>query len=181
MDEETKPIQTNADVMDRAVFEKKLTEFFTQHKKTKLRLVSRIALEFRGYENDVLEFLHNKYVLKIKKTKHIDPILAADVHLQVKQSAAVPRAKQIAPKADTKPKSKKKLFIIIGIVVVVISLGVAGFLMKDKFMAPPLVPAKKEVVTSRGKTALKAINTKNITPAAVDSILDAADSSKGKE
>ena len=119
--------------MDSSEFEAKLTEFFTKHKPSKLKLVSRIAFEFKGQEAFVLEHLNRKYVLGLapekvqKKVAHKATGHGHDAHEE--------HPKNIESHSDEKPKSKKKLIMFIIIGVVVVGLGVTGFMMKDKLMA----------------------------------------------
>jgi hypothetical protein len=42
-------------------FKRELTDFFKQYKKSKLRLVDRIADEFKGSESVVMNHLYRKY------------------------------------------------------------------------------------------------------------------------
>ncbi|MDP1746439.1 MAG: hypothetical protein Q8L90_12730 [Bacteroidota bacterium] len=119
--------------MDSSEFEAKLTEFFTKHKPSKLKLVSRIAFEFKGQEAFVLEHLNRKYVLGLapekvqKKVAHKAAGHGHDAHDE--------HPKNIESHSEEKPKSKKKLIMFIIIGVVVVGLGVTGFMMKDKLMA----------------------------------------------
>jgi hypothetical protein len=130
--------------MDSAEFESKLTDFFTTHKPTKLRLVSKIAFEFIGQEEAVLEHLHNKYVLKKatpKATKKT--ISAASTSAEHADDSNHPL--HLESDEVAKPKSKKKLIIII-VVVAVAVLGVACFLMKDKLMGKGKAPETEQGV-----------------------------------
>lgn len=119
--------------MDSSEFEAKLTAFFTKHKPSKLKLVSRIAFEFKGQEAFVLEHLNNKYVLGIvpekpqKKIAHKTAGHGHDGHDE--------HPKNVESHTAEKPKSKKKLIMFIIIGVVLAGLGLTGFMMKDKLMA----------------------------------------------
>lgn len=130
MVEETNGKQHTHVIMSSEEFEAKLTDFFTKHKSSKLKLVSRIAFEFKGQEAFVLEHLNRKYVLGLapekaqKKVAHKAAGHGHDEH-----------PKNIESHTDEKPKSKKKLFMFIIIGVIVAGLGVTGFMMKDKLMA----------------------------------------------
>ncbi|MCE9539253.1 MAG: hypothetical protein K8R85_08550, partial [Bacteroidetes bacterium] len=102
-------------------FEAKLTDFFTKHKPSKLKLVSRIAFEFKGQEAFVLEHLNRKYVLGLapeKQQKKVAHAAAGHGHEHDEQP------KNIESHSAGKPKSKKKLIIFIIIGVVVAGLGV---------------------------------------------------------
>lgn len=122
--------------MSSSEFEAKLIEFFTKHQKSKLRFVKRIVTEFAGNEQEVLEHLHNRFVLgepsakelrkKGGKKKGAAKAIAGghDAH-----GAEAPKELEAG---EAKPKSKKKMIIIIIIAVVVIGGGVAAFLFKDK-------------------------------------------------
>ncbi len=122
MSEKTNELQSNGATMDSTEFEAKLTELFTQHKESKLKLVPRILEEFKGNEKAVLEHLHNKYVLGIVSEK------PKKKHHKVEEGHSGTEAV-----AETKPKkSKKKLIIIIAAIVVLGGLGAVGFMMKDK-------------------------------------------------
>lgn len=116
-------------VMSSEEFEEKLTDFFTKHKKTKLKLVSRIAFEFKGQEAWVLEHLNNKYVLGLTAEKPQKKVAhkSGDHHEE--------NPKHIEGSETEKPKSKKKMVVLIIIGVVVAALGGTGFMMKDKLMA----------------------------------------------
>lgn len=121
-------------VMSSEEFEAKLTDFFTKHKSSKLKLVSRIAFEFKGQEAFVLEHLNRKYVLGLapeKVQKKVAHAAAGHGHGHGHDE----QPKNIESHSDEKPKSKKKLIIFIIIGVVVAGLGVTGFMMKDKLMA----------------------------------------------
>lgn len=146
MSEETNEMQTNDAAIDSAEFEAKLTDFFTQHKESKLKLVPRIVEEFKGSESTVLEHLHNKYVLGIVTEKP-----------KKKAATATPLSSEgeqhVATAAETKPKSKKKLMLIIVTAVVVIGLGVTGFMMKDKFFGKHEERAKTETVPAESQPA----------------------------
>lgn len=147
MSEESNELQSNDATMDSAEFETRLTEFFRMHKESKLKFVPRIVEEFKGHESIVLEYLHNKYVLGIvaekPKKKHT-----------VKSGSHASEAAESDVSADvTKPKSKKKLIIISAVAMVVIALGVTGFLMKDKFFGKHEEPAKTEAVAAESKPA----------------------------
>lgn len=127
MIEETNKMDEPHAIMDSAEFEARLTDFFTKHKKTKLKLVSQIAFEFKGQEKAVLEHLNNKYVLGVVaekpkgKTAH-----KTEEHTEHSQN--------IESSGEVKPKSKKKLIVVIIIVVILAGLGVTGFMMKDKLL-----------------------------------------------
>jgi hypothetical protein len=122
--------------MSSSEFEAKLIEFFTKHQKSKLRFVKRIVTEFAGNEQEVLEHLHNRFVLGEPSSKE----------LRKKGGKKKGGAKAVAsghdahgaeaPKeleaGEAKPKSKKKMIIIIIIAVVVVGGGAAVFLLKDK-------------------------------------------------
>lgn len=122
--------------MSSSEFEAKLIEFFTKHQKSKLRFVKRIVTEFAGNEQEVLEHLHNRFVLgepsakelrkKGGKKKGAVKAVAGghDAH-----GAEAPKELEAG---EAKPKSKKKMIIIIIIAVVVVGGGVAAFLFKDK-------------------------------------------------
>lgn len=131
--EETSEKQHTPVKMSSEEFEAKLTDFFTKHKSSKLKLVSRIAFEFKGQEAFVLEHLNRKYVLGLapekvqKKVAHKAAGHGHDTHDE--------HPKNIESHSDVKPKSKKKLIMFIIIGVVVAGLGVTGFMMKDKLMA----------------------------------------------
>ncbi len=134
-------------------FEAKLTEFFTKHKPTKLRFVSRIAFEFKGQESFVMEHLHNKYVLGIaaeKPVKHTAPKSTDHGHGE--------KPKNIEASDSVKPKSSKKLVIIVIVVVVLGGLGVTGFLMKDKLMAMGGHKTEKAVENAKTEVESKAID-----------------------
>lgn len=123
-------IQSTPVRMDSSEFEAKLTEFFTKHKPSKLKLVSRIAFEFKGQEAFVLEHLNRKYVLGLafeKPQKKVAHKAAGHGHDE--------QPKNIESHSEEKPKSKKKLIMFIIIGVIVAGLGVTGFMMKDKLMA----------------------------------------------
>ena len=47
--------------MERAEFERKLTEFFNRHAPSKVFLVPRLASEFKGKEDTVFDHLNKKY------------------------------------------------------------------------------------------------------------------------
>lgn len=131
--EETNGKQHTHVKMSSEEFEAKLTDFFTKHKSSKLKLVSRIAFEFKGQEAFVLEHLNRKYVLGLapekvqKKVAHKAAGHGHDTHDE--------HPKNIESHSEEKPKSKKKLIMFIIIGVVVAGLGVTGFMMKDKLMA----------------------------------------------
>jgi hypothetical protein len=114
-------------------FEEKLTTFFTQHKKTKLNLIPRIVRELKGNEGEVLEHLHNKYVLGLSpsktKKKGGKKKIAAGGHGAAGHGETHGTEALDAP---PKPKSKKKLIIIIILVVVLGGGGAAAYLFKDK-------------------------------------------------
>jgi hypothetical protein len=133
MTEETNAKQHTHVIMSSEEFEAKLTDFFTKHKSSKLKLVSRIAFEFKGQEAFVLEHLNRKYVLGLapeKVQKKVAHNAAGHGH-----DAQEEHPKNIESHSDEKPKSKKKLIMFIIIGVVVAGLGVTGFMMKDKLMA----------------------------------------------
>lgn len=133
MIEDTNEQQHTHVIMSSEEFEAKLTDFFTKHKPSKLKLVSRIAFEFKGQEAFVLEHLNRKYVLGLapekvqKKVAHKAAGHGHDAHDE--------HPKNIESHSEEKPKSKKKLIMFIIIGVVVAGLGVTGFMMKDKLMA----------------------------------------------
>ena len=133
MIEETNENQHTHVKMSSEEFEAKLTDFFTKHKSSKLKLVSRIVFEFKGQEAFVLEHLNRKYVLGLapekvqKKVAHKAAGHGHDAHDE--------HPKNIESHTAEKPKSKKKLIMFIIIGVVVAGLGVTGFMMKDKLMA----------------------------------------------
>ncbi|MES2286933.1 MAG: hypothetical protein V4547_14680 [Bacteroidota bacterium] len=132
MVEETKGRQHP--VMSSEEFEGKLTDFFTKHKSSKLKLVSRIAFEFKGQEAFVLEHLNRKYVLGLAPEKAQKKVAhKAAGHGDGHGHDEHP--KNIESHTEEKPKSKKKLIMFIIIGVVVAGLGVTGFMMKDKLMA----------------------------------------------
>lgn len=122
--------------MSSSEFEAKLTEFFTKHQKSKLRFVKRIVTEFAGHEQEVLEHLHNRFVLgepsakelrkKGGKKKGAAKAVASghDAH-----GAEAPKELETG---EAKPKSKKKMVIIIIILVVLLGGAAAAFLFKDK-------------------------------------------------
>jgi len=119
--------------MDTSEFEAKLTEFFMNHKKSKLGLVSRIAFEFKGDEEVVLEHLHNKYVLgsgfSVKPEKKIKIKTEAKVAEETSENIS-----SLEEVKEVKPKSKKKVVKIIVILLILALLGGAGFVFKDKIL-----------------------------------------------
>jgi|GEM_PF-5781343 len=160
MTEETIGTQITYPPMDSAKFEEILTDFFTKHKKSKLRLVSQIAFEFKGQENAVMQHLNNKYVLGITNAK---PKKKADHNSAEHNSTEhVEHTKNIGSSEVEKPKSKKKLFIVIIIVVVLAGLGVAGFMMKDKLMAMTGKNAETEQVKAKVESTPKTIQPKKV-------------------
>lgn len=135
MSEETNELQSNGAAMDSAEFEARLTEIFTKHKESKLKLIPRIVKEFKGHEGIVLEHLHNKYELGIIPEK------------PKKKSSHKEQTPAESAEKEVKPKSKKKLILIISVSVVVIGLGAAGFLLKDKILGKKGDAAKTEETT----------------------------------
>jgi len=121
--------------MTAAEFEAKLTEFFTKHKEKKLKFVPQIVEHFKGHETEVLEHLHNKYVLGLvtvkSKKKGAKKIGGHDDHAKKIESGHDGHGGKHDSNEQTKPKSKKKLVIII-IIAVLAGLGVTAFMMKDK-------------------------------------------------
>lgn len=168
--------------MDSAEFEAKLTEFFSQHKESKLKLVPRIVEEFKGKEAQVLQHLHNKYVLGLVTEK---PVKAPKAKAEGKSADTAK-----APASGDKPKSKKKLIIIIVVAVVVVALGVVGFLFKDKILGKPAEPAKTEAAPAENQPAAEAPKTEtapaaaapadSVPPAAPDSSAAGTDTSKAE-
>ena len=197
MSEETNQLSQTRTSMETAEFEEKLTAIFSKHKQSKLRLVSRIAFEFKGQEEIVLEHLHNKYVLGIVSEKPTAKINHnAEEHTDTPKNSEAPakeksKKKNVAkaeepehaekPQLAEKPKSKKKLIILIIIGVVVVALGGTGFMMKDKIMgifgkgAKTETEAPKEKATTESKTPKAK---KDMTPQQVEAILDSLDNSK---
>ena len=186
MSEETNDLIEETNHMDSAEFEAKLTEFFTKHKQSKLRLVSKIAFEFKGKENIVLEHLHNKYVLGAipekskantghKLEQHADDIKNIEAPAKDKSK------KKHSTKSDEsseKPKSKKKLLVIIIIILVLVGIGVTGFLMKDKIMGKTHASeteAPKAKVESKSRVPKAK---KDMTPQQVEAILDSLEPKK---
>lgn len=139
MSEETNEMQGNDTAMDSAEFEARLTEFFTMHKESKMKFVPRIVEEFKGHESIVLEHLHNKYVLGIVAEK------PGKKHRAKPEGHAPEASGNEAFQEEAKPKSRKKLIIISVAAVVLIALGVTGFLMKDKLFGKHEEPVKSEV------------------------------------
>ena len=198
MSEDTNEIKKTHTSMDSAEFEAILSEFFNKHKKSKIGLVSRIAFEFKGQEDLVLEHLHNKYVLGIVSEKGKGKIAyQSEGNTETPKNIEAPAAKEKSkknksnkaedhsesdqnsiPSATAKPKSKKKLFIIVGVIVAV--LGVTGFLLKDKIMGKGKgheIEAIKEKAGSESKAVVKKVK-KAMTPQEVEAALDSMDKTK---
>lgn len=122
--------------MSSTEFEARLTEFFKQHQKSKLRLVPRIVKQFAGNEEQVLDHLHKRYVLGMPSTKGggkkkgKKKIAAGGGHGGHDHPG--PDAINELESAEVKPKSKKKLIIIIILAVVLVGGAVTVFLLKDK-------------------------------------------------
>lgn len=122
--------------MSSSEFEAKLTAFFTKHQKSKLRFVKRIVTEFAGNEQEVLEHLHNRFVLGEPSAKQLRKLgikkKGATKAIDGAHSEKAPKNAKEAQAGEAKPKSKKKLIIIIILVVVLAGGGAAAFLFKDK-------------------------------------------------
>ncbi len=182
MSEETNELQSNPESISSEEFEARLTEFFNHHKESKLKLVSRIAQEFKGQENIVLEHLHNKYVLKIvsekPKKKHLDKAEG-----QAEEPSVSHENKEVA-----KPKSKKKLILIIIVSILVVGLGVGGYFMKDKILGKHGETPSTEAKAAESKPAVEepkkeevpaeAVPTDSAQSMASDSSISAPDSTQ---
>lgn len=127
--------------MSRSEFEAKLTEFFTKHQKSKLRFVPRIVNQFGDNAEEVLEHLHNRYVLGMpsskgggKKKGGKKKLAAGTGHGSGHgHDAHSDSHSHEIEGGEVKPKSKKKMIIIIVILVVVLGGGgAAAFMFKDK-------------------------------------------------
>lgn len=120
--------------MSSVQFEKELTDFFKKHQKSKLRFVARIVNEFQGHETEVLEHLHNKYVLKIspeKKKKSVKDKAEANAITDGHSGHGETQTK--ATETGEKPKKSKKWLIITIITIVVLGGGgAAAWMFKDK-------------------------------------------------
>lgn len=117
-------------------FEARLTDFFSKHQKSKLRLVPKIVKSFEGNEEAVLEHLHNRYVLGVPSSKDDGKKKGGKKKLAAgtghgSGDHADSHAKEIEG-GEAKPKSKKKMIIIIILVIVLGGGGAAAFMFKDK-------------------------------------------------
>ncbi len=159
--------------MSSAEFEEKLTQFFTKHKEKKLKFVPQIVETFKGHEEEVLEHLHNKYVLGIVGGKKKKAVKAGADHGDNPKKIEAGK-----PAEAAKPKSKKGLIIIIIISVVVVALGVVGFMMKDKLFGKH--EAEKVEVKTEGKAEGAEKPKEAVVPKveATDSTKAASDSTK---
>ncbi len=132
----TDVIESSPAPLNSTEFETKLKEFFTKHKVTKLKFVPKIVKTFSEHEHEVLEHLHNKYVLGIRtppkpKKTRIPVEDGSNGHSKKIEGG---HSKKSDSSEAAPPKSKKKL-VIIGIIVIVLGgLGGAAFMMKDKLM-----------------------------------------------
>lgn len=123
--------------MNSAQFEKELTDFFNKYQKSKLRFVARIVNEFQGHEAEVLEHLHNKYVLKItpekKKKSGKKKSSGAAANTITDGHGGHGETKTEAIESGEKPKKSKKWLIITIIAIIVLGGGgTAVWMFKDK-------------------------------------------------
>ena len=119
--------------MSSSEFEAKLIAFFTKHQKAKLRFVKRIVTEFAGNEQEILEHLHNRFVLGEPSAKELRKLgIKKKGPAKAVAGGHGKEATKEIEAGEAKPKSKKKLIIIIILVVVLLGGGAAAFLLKDK-------------------------------------------------
>jgi hypothetical protein len=179
--------------MTDAEFEAKLTDFFTKHKEKKLKFVPLIVKTFRGHEAEVLEHLHNKYVLGLVTVKSKKKVgQKAEGHDDLTKKLESGHGGKHGSKEDAKPKSKKKLVIIIILIVVLAGLGVTGFMMKDKLFGKGKEHGteqagekgegekKAEAPESKGKETPKAVTNDSTKAVANDSAKTAATNAPAK-
>lgn len=151
-------------------FEEILTDFFKKHDKRQLRhrKPHKIAVIFKGREQEVMEHLCKKYNVApktIKGMSSLSPALPPNggdgeptptkskgktvSHVEKKVDES---AEETVAQPDKKPKSKKKLFIIL-LIILLAAAGAAGYFFKDKIFGETIGTEVKPPIENTEKVA----------------------------
>lgn len=111
-------------------FEQQLVDFFNKNKPAKVKKARKIAETFFGREQEVMDHLHNKYVVhKAVPVQHKKG--SNKIHHEMATGIEESSSEKVTFTNEAKPKKSRKMLVIAVVLILVAGLG-AFIMMKGK-------------------------------------------------